>query len=419
MINEKLIKQFEKIIEIKNIDLKIIEKICKEDANILRPILGVCYEEYFKKKILQLDINAEILDGIGDSDVDVNVNGFNLQLKTPDTGSTKMNKCVGVALHKTHGLEKRPHNLYKKNNKTFDFLVVKHPNKGSMIIPFENIPESNSWENYLADPARFEWENEFLNRWDFLNLNIPSGKDISYQIDTGNSALPFLSSLTNLHDFEILETLCKPEYFRAAVMGLKGNLKEEWFKALLLDLKYELEFPHNPYFKYDIILHNKQQRYRIQVKGTSKNMCTTDKGIIGFELMGSHGQFPKRGYRKQDLDYIALIISEDQIPSEFNFKGLNFIIIPIDDMPLHYLIGKGDNHIESGFGNKKWNEEEFKDVLYPNIKLKFINEGSNVFLIPDINSYKKYKGYDTLPHNSNFKKPIKYILNKLPKEFNN
>jgi hypothetical protein len=68
-----------------------------------------------------------------------------LQLKTPAKAPTIENRFVGVALHKTHGLEKRPHNLYKRSSRTFDFLVLQHPISGIFIIPYEEIEEHNSW----------------------------------------------------------------------------------------------------------------------------------------------------------------------------------------------------------------------------------------------------------------------------------
>ena len=66
-------------------------------------------------------------------------------------------KQVGVALHKTHGREKKPYNLYRRKNPVFDFLVVLHLMDGILIVPFDEIPEHNNWPSYLSDPAIFEW----------------------------------------------------------------------------------------------------------------------------------------------------------------------------------------------------------------------------------------------------------------------
>jgi hypothetical protein len=129
MISDPLKKKFESIIEFENIDWEIMENVIQKDANILRPIKGVAFEEYFKKILRKRFPGIDIKDGKGDSDVDLYVNGFKLQLKTAAKGGTKNNKFVGVSLHKTHGLEKRPYNLYKIAAKTFDFRnqICIHP----------------------------------------------------------------------------------------------------------------------------------------------------------------------------------------------------------------------------------------------------------------------------------------------------
>lgn len=121
MLTNQLKEKFESVIEIHNLDLTIVDTIAAKDANILRPIKGVAFEIYFQKILKNATSNLAIDSGIGDSDIDLIVNGKHLQLKTVDTGSTLKNKTVGVSLHKTHGNEKRPHNLYKKMAKHLIF----------------------------------------------------------------------------------------------------------------------------------------------------------------------------------------------------------------------------------------------------------------------------------------------------------
>lgn len=415
MISSELKKQFEKIIEINNINWSTIESVCKSDANILRPIKGIGFEEYFKKIVSYYSKDSKIVDGEGDSDIDLFVNGHSLQLKTNDKGSTKKGEYVGVALHKTHGNETRPHNLYSRINPTFDFLVLKNPESGVYIIPHNEIPEHNSWRSYLADPAKIEWQSKWLNRWGLIGLNDFDGINLNVEINYSHSDLPFLSSQTNLEDFEIIQMLIKPEYFRAAVMGLKGNLKEFWFKKKLSELGYEIKDPDESYPKYDCIVMNKSKSIKVQIKGTSKNMCDFNKRKIGVEVMGTHGQFPKRGYNKKMFDYLSIILSEEQINTGcLKSKGLQFVIIPMKDLPLHYRIGNGEM-----FQNPKWDMEEFSDVIYPNIKFKFTEKNNQILIYPDLESYKKFKGLETIPLDSSFRFSGPYCLNEIPEEFNN
>lgn len=419
MISQALKSRFESVIEIKNIDWAIVEEVAISDANILRPIKGVAFEEYFRKLISLNFPNVKIEDGIGDSDIDLIVDGRRLQLKTPDKGSTRNGIQVGVALHKTHGDETRPNNLYKIANPTFDYLVVLHPVSGIMIIPYNEIPLNKSWNGCLADPAAFPWDSEWLNHWELLGIEKMKGVTLDKREIPANSMLPTLSKETYLEDFEIVEMLCKPEYFRAAVMGLKGNIKEHWFKNKMKQLGFTVLEPDIAYAKYDLKMLNKLNvEKRIQVKGTSKNMCSVVTRTCGFEIMGTHGQFPNRGYRRNSLDYVAVIISEDQMPADFPIEsGLNFLMLNIHDFPTHFLVGKGIHGQEKGFGNEKWNHPDYVDIIYPNIKLKYDLVEGQVEFRPNIESYTKSRGHIVIPIDSPFRQAGPYILNRIPDEF--
>ena len=414
MVSEELKSKFEKIIEFDNVDWTVIEQILKKDANIFRPIKGVAFEEYFKKILRKKYPDLDIKDGAGDSDVDLYVNGLRLQLKTPAKAPTIPDKFVGVSLHKTHGLEKRPYNLYDKSKQSFDFLVVLHPKSGVLIIPYEEIPVHNTYPGHLNDPAKFIWNSPRLNNWKLLGLEEIDGTSIDDRVAPTNSVLPFLSNETWLEDYELIETLCKPEYFRAAVMGLKGNIKEFWFEDYLMRKGYKVTCPTEAYSKYDLIIEDGTgEKLRVQTKGTSKNMCDLSKNIIGFEIMGTHGRFPHRGYNQKAIDYVAVIISSHQLPVTNLNHGNHFVFIPIGDLPLHYKIGKGKllEHLD-------WDDEKHSDVIYPNIKLKFRLTNSNeIEFIPDIQSYKKSSGLDVIPIDSAFRKAGPYKLDFIPDRF--
>lgn len=412
MISDKLRAEFERVIEFENIEWYVVDLIVQKDANILRPIKGVAFEEYFKKILRQRFPDISIKDGLGDSDVDLYVNGFRLQLKTPDKGSTKYGDKVGVALHKTHGLEKRPYNLYSIKAKTFDFLVLLHPESGIYIVPHNEIPKHNSWPGYLDDPAKISWHSKRLNNWKEIGLTEIDGIAIDDRTPPKESALPFLSKETFLEDYEIIETLCKPEYFRAAVMGLKGNIKEYWFENYIKKLGYRVKPPLGSYPKYDITIMDKNGVNRkVQTKGTSRNMCDLSRCTIGVEIMGTHGRFPKRGYTKRMIDYVAVVISSSQLPPGKLSKGPHFIIIPAKDLPLHYKIGNGRK-----FNEPDWDKEEYSDVIYPNIKLKLNETKSGIIeFTPNLASYSR----GIISKISPFRKAGPYRLDTLPSGFHN
>ena len=417
MISQELKARFEHIIEVEDIDWRVIDKIAQKDANILRPIKGVAFEEYLKKIIKEYDNTIPVEGGVGDSDVDLYVNGLSIQAKTIASTSTRINRKIGVSLHKTHGDETRPNNLYSADEPLFEYLCIQHPVKGVLIVPFAEIPLSKKWKNKLSDPARFDWDSKWLNRWDLIGINLPDDVDLDHRRIPQKSELPFLSSQTFLEDYEIIEMLCKPEYFRAAVMGLKGNLKEEMFCQFLKDSGLDISDDVPTYCAYDLIVHSKGENLRVQVKGTSKNMCSISKMKIGVEVMGTHGQFPQRGYKRSDIDYVAIIISKNQLPNHKDVGALNYIVVPASDLPLHYLVGNGDDSKLKGFGNGRWNMPQYSDIIYPQLKFNIIIRENDVLLVPDVNSYKKYKGYELLPINSEFRQQKVYKLNQLPAEW--
>jgi len=417
-----LAKKFWKVIEISNVPWSVVDDVACSDPNILRPIKGVCFEEMFRIFVKKHMPKAKCELGLGDSDIDIYLNQNRLQLKTTDKGSTVDGRTIGVALHKTHGYERRPYNLYSINRPLFDFLVVLHLSDGILVVPYAEIPENSNWPGYLADPAKFEWNSEWKNRWELLGLPDYTEKFIDNLNIPSKSQLPKLSAETYLEDYQIIQALCRPEYFRAAVMGLKGNIKEYLLIDTMRKKGYPISTPTESYPKYDFVIKNSvRKEFRVQIKGTSKNMCDASKGLIGVEVMGTHGRFPSRGYKKSYFDYLAIVISEDQINKDVPTisRGLHFVFIPVSDLPLHYLIGKGIDTIETGWGNADWNLPEYNNVLYPNIKLKIrYNKISNrVEIIPDLSSYKKYKGFDVIPHDSNFRSAGPYILDEIPNEF--
>jgi hypothetical protein len=421
VIPSDLAQRFFEVIEIPAVDWAVVDYVAVSDPNILRPIKGVCFEEMFRHIVSKYMPNAVLSPGPGDSDVDINLNKTRLQLKTMDKGSTAHNLTIGVALHKTHGREQRPHNLYKKSDPTFDFLLFLHPVDGIMIVPFAEIPEHGSWKGYLADPAHFDWNSKWRNSWELLGFPALAGRSLESRKIPPETQLPKLSAETFLEDWQIIETLCRPEYFRAAVMGLKGNIKEFWLIDFMKKQGYSITTPTESYPKYDCkVANNRGKTFKVQIKGTSKNMCDSSSEAIGVEVMGTHGQFPGRGYQKSFFDYLAVVISPEQIRSDYPVsKGIHFLFMPVSDLPIHYLVGKGIKSMESGFRNKKWNLPEYRYVLYPNVKLKtkYNKALKRVEVFPDISSYRMNSGFQVISSDSAFRHAGPYVLDEIPSEF--
>ena len=400
MDSKELIKKFHDYIG--NVDWDILEEFILANSHIWRPIRGHCFETWFDN--LMKFHGYEIKSVGGDDTVDRILNGKTLQLKTPYNNGTKKDIKVAFALHKTHGVEKRPHNLYKPE--TFaEFIIGQHPNGNLIICPKDKIPKNEQypgrkWPEYLADPVIFNWENEWINRFDLLNVKIDK---IPSKLNTKKNILfPRIGKIVDLSDEDIVFTIMQPENFRVLEQNLKGSIRELHFDEACKNEGIELtDVPHEnatrEKIKVDFIAPNGK---KIQVKGRTKTLC--NENIIGVEVKGSHGRIPQRLYKKEDFDLLAVVLDPGSFPAKIkgiNNNEYNFVIFRNSDLPIHpnskqkvyawtmkFKNGKTKtlfsiNPDKGSFDEiktKEWNDEYLKDVFQFDIKKVPINDFSTL-----------------------------------------
>jgi hypothetical protein len=394
---KELFDQFWKEIGVK-FSWERIDDLIMSDANIFRPIKGHAFEIKFDNIIkdnFKKDYeNVQIIEEGGDSDIDrilidKNNNKHTLQLKTCTVNLTKPDESLGVSLHKTHGREKNPNNLYPFEwpcphcnhfgDEFPEFLVIQHPKKGVLIVPKNEIPEHKSYPGHFADPAIFNWYSKWLNRWDLLGF--PEYKNIS--LDHRNiekqDKLPQVSNAVHLTDEQIIKMLLKPENFRVLQMNLKGNLREPAMEKWLIEKGINIKEPDHSYPKYDRI--SVKSNVRIQIKGPSKNLTDIHRDLIGVEVMGSHRKGSGRRYSETDFDYLGFVIDPVYIDKKFNLsqQKYHFCFIPTKSLPLHYK------------NNFEW---DTKDKIYEGCKFIIDENEKGAFLKPATNYRRpsKYKG---------------------------
>ncbi|MGY4884440.1 MAG: hypothetical protein ACP5NZ_02565 [Nanobdellota archaeon] len=338
------------------ISYDILEDFILNTPSVYRPIVGHCFETWFSNLMASVDVKTEPVGG--DDVVDMKLNKKTLQLKTPYKNGTKEGEKVAICLHKTHGLEKRPHNLYKPEDFA-DLLVAKHPNGSLIICPRNKIPlnkdyPDRQWPDYLADPAYFKWENEWINRWDLLEIK--QKIDLSKFKHIENRLFKKLGKIVCLSDEDIIKTILMPENFRVLQQNLKGAIREWHFlqaakKESIKITEPDKSFKTRTRIKVDFISQNGK---KLQVKGRTRSISNGTK--IGVEVKGSHGRIPQRLYKRGDFDFLVVVLDPDAIPDSFNSNSLkrgeyNFCIIPANNLPSHER-------------SKEWGEEYLKDIFF-------------------------------------------------------
>lgn len=382
----------------KNISFEDIDNLLVSDQNILRPLKGLSFE-YLVDEIFLKNFKIKLHPGSGDSDIDrffyFKNKKLSIQIKTPVIGLIKKDKSVSFALHKTHGLEKKPQNLYpikfpcpicEHDGESFsDFLIAKHPTNGVYVVPKNMISENKKYPGHFADPFILDWNDKQLNKWSELGFNNFDNLNLLRSEVKKQKKFKKVSQLINLTDDEIISLFLKPENFRLFRMNLLGNLREPALKKFLSTKKIECKDPDISYPPYDIVVKN----LKIQIKGISQHLCKDN--IIGTEVMGTHGKNAIRRYSKNDFDYLCVVLDPKylkkfgQIDNEYNF-----IFIKSDELPDHPR-------------NDEWGTD---DKIYENIKLEVIKKNQKLFFIPATNYRIKL----------NFKfKEIE--INKVPNEF--
>ena len=388
------------------IEWSVIDDLVMSDANILRPVVGHAFEILFDEVITK-KLHGTIIDQGGDTDIDrividLSNNRHTLQIKTPINATINKGVSFQVNLHKTHGQEKRPQNLYPTHwpctvcgpnghdgDEFPEFLVVQHPENGVVIVPKSEIPENKKYPGHFADPVTFDWNNKWLNRWDLLGFPAFKGMFLDRRSVPKQKFLPKIANRVALTDQEIVSMWMKPENFRMIDMNLKGNLREPAFTKMLSKLGVIVDKPKHAYPKYDRITTG---GIRIQIKGTSKSMTDYEQRKIGSEVMGTHGKGAIRCYSETDFDYFAMVIDPGILPNSGGIKSneYHFCLIPVKALPLHYK-------------NKTW---ATTNKIYPNCKFKISEHKGKLCLIPD-NNYRIDVTYrengpwyiDTLPKN--------------------
>ena len=198
----------------------------------------------------------------------------------------------------------------------------------------------------LNSIVRFDWK-ERLNDYDTLGL--PENMRLS-DFSWKNKEFPLIGKATKLSDYDILDTLRRPENFRLMKQNLLGMIREWHFIQLMLNKNKILRKadPNNE-VKIDFVLPNGK---KIQVKGITKSISRDGRPCI--EVKSSHGRIPQRLYKKNTFDFLVVVLDPFVIPKKYiphdSRNKFNCIIIPESHLPIHHR-------------SEEWNTKYYKDVF--------------------------------------------------------
>ncbi len=333
---------------------KQFDSLIADNSPVFRTVKGHAFEAAFEHFVRTNGYDIE--DVGGDGDVDLSVNGHNLQLKTPNLSGTRGN-VIEYKTHKTHGAKSEDESMdyYHKVTDFAEFfvgLISYNPFK-VFIIPRERLPRHPKNAMYIQSPFKLHvstkfGENSFINRFDLLGISI---KQPNFSVvNTQNELMPKTANAIHLATHLIVDTIMRECNFRIWDMSIRGFAREIALLSFLQNNSIAYSDDPKRYKpdrgeKSDLVVLSKNGNAFIQVKGVSTNHCEFNKGdsIIATETQLTRGRVndhptQSRLYKTTDFDYLILAVEPcicNLIEDKFEW---NFFLIPVSELRLHSTI---------------------------------------------------------------------------------
>lgn len=336
------------------LDLTInqFDELIAFNSPVLRTVKGHAFEAAFEKFIKMNGYN--IVDVGGDTDVDLSINGYSLQLKTPYLAGTT-DDFITYKTHKTHGAKSNLESIsyYHTVEEFADFfvgLISYNPFK-VFIIPKGQLPKLHGNRKYIESPfclSTSKFKN-YINKFTLLGLNIDSS--ISVNNTNNNELLPQSSKIIGVNTDIIIDTILRECNFRIWDMSIRGFAREITIKQFLkkTDITYSdkpLEYRNFRADKADLVLLTKRTKKPIfiQIKGISINNCDFSKEnpIIATETQLTRGRInnhptQSRLYLEKDFEYLFLAL-DPAISLKINRPyGWRYYLIPTTILKKHHM----------------------------------------------------------------------------------
>jgi hypothetical protein len=301
----------------------LFDKMLANNSPVLRTIKGHAFEVAFEQVMTENGVSVK--DAGGDTDIDLIVNGHDLQLKTPNMSGTN-DLQVEYKTHKTHGAksEKESMDYYHKVSDFAEFFVglISYEPFKVFIVPKSKLPTHPCDSHYIKSPFQLPINGvykKYINAFHLLGINIKNNPQITS--DGNKELLPLTSTaIGGLKTSIILNTILRNENFRIWDMSIRGFARESAIEEMLR--RFHIQFSRTPNSyranrgeKADLVLIKDNKYTFVQVKGISTNKCIFDgqHSVIATETQLTRGRCndhptQSRLYLNTDFSYLILAV---------------------------------------------------------------------------------------------------------------
>lgn len=303
-----------------------LDELIALHSPVLRTVKGHCFEVAFQQILSSNGYKSK--DVGGDGDIDIVVNGHDLQLKTPNMSGTSSTQFE-YKTHKTHGAKSEIESMdyYHRVDDFAEFFVglISYKPFNVFIIPKQFLPRHPNDERYIKSPFkigigrnnRIRDFSKYVNNYSLIGISLRETTTSIHPQE--NELLPLTAKAIGVNSDIIVDSILCKANFRIWDMSIRGFAREFVVKKALEKHKYKFSMTPTKYKsergeKADVVIWDANKSIQFaQVKGVSTGECKIDglnsKLVVETRLTrGRYNDHPtqSRLYRSDDFDYLMI-----------------------------------------------------------------------------------------------------------------
>lgn len=342
------------------------DNLISNNSPVLRTVKGHAFETVFKYIVEENGYHVEQVGG--DSSVDLIVNGYTLQLKTPNMAGTR-GFLVQYKTHKTHGAKSEQESIeyYHDIQKFAHYLVglISYDPFKIIILNHNELPRHPHFRSRIISPFTIKWDEHVgINNFERIGISNYDARSRSHlPINLNSELLPNSCRALNLKSEIIIDTILADGNFRIWDMSIRGFAREiavkNLFKKNGIDIRNPVRLRTVRGDKADIAVNISGQNVFFQIKGVSTNNCKFrgKESIVATETQLTRGRVnnhptQSRLYLKTDFDYLILALDPPLVQLyEYEYGNSvplhwKLFFIPTDELREHSKITNRLNSLQ-------------------------------------------------------------------------